>query len=97
MRILFAFYRNILFPSLIVSWVSCYSLLAVDSRSVIVTLFEIKVATTTLLGLYVHIFRSEQVYFFLNLGYSRIQLYAKTLILDLAIWTLLIVITSFFK
>ena len=95
-RIVFTFYRNILFPSLVVSLVSCYTLVAVGGTFVIPTLFIIKVTTSILLGLYIHIFRSEQLYFFFNLGYSRVRLYAGALILDLVLWILLITVTSFF-
>jgi len=94
--ILFTFYRNILFPSLAATAVSCYTLAATGGTFLIPTLFILKVATTILLGVYIHIFRSAQLYFFLNLGYSRIRLFAETLILDLVIWVLLITVTSFF-
>jgi hypothetical protein len=95
-RIVLTFYRNILIPSLVASLVGCYTLVAVGGTFVIPTLFMIKVATSILLGLYIHIFRSEQLYFFFNLGYSRVRLYVGTLIFDVALWILLITLTSFF-
>ena len=95
MRLLFTFYRNILFPSVLISLLSCFSLIVAGDAHVIRILLVCKLATTVLLGLYVHIFRHEQCYFFLNRGYSLKHLYGAVLVTDLTLWALLITITNF--
>jgi hypothetical protein len=71
----------------------CYLLLMYGSWQFIVMAFWLKVITNILLGLYIHIFSSEQFYFFHNLGFNKTRLYSSTFVVDMLIWSLMSWIT----
>lgn len=52
-----------------------------------------KVTTDAILCIYFHFFRSGQLYFFYNLGYTVRQLYGYTGLIDFIIWGILTTIT----
>ena len=60
------------------------------------TLFWIKAGSSALLGTVFHLGRADQLHFYHNLGFSTIQLYALTLMLDLILWVFMIILTAQF-
>jgi hypothetical protein len=44
------------------------------------------VITNIFLGLFVYIFKADQFYFFKNLGYNKVRLFAFTFSFDMLIW-----------
>jgi hypothetical protein len=93
MRIVLTFYRNFLWFVVGISMFGCYLLFIYGSWQFIVAVFWLKLVTNILLGLYIHIFSPEQLYFFHNLGYNKSRLYSHTFILDMIIWFLMSWIT----
>ena len=89
MHVVLTFYRNFLWIVLAISLFGCFLIWSYGAWHYIVIVFWAKVGTNTLLGLYIHYFRSEQFCFFANLGYSKIRLYAFTFALDMFLWFLL--------
>lgn len=89
MNVVLTFYRNFSLVALGISLIGCVLVLAYGSWLYMVVVFWTKVLTNTLLGLYINYYRPEQFYFFANLGYSKIRIFAFTFILDMLIWFLL--------
>lgn len=59
-------------------------------------MFWMKIVTSFLLGIFFHLFRAQQFYFFNNLGYTKTRLYIAAGILDLSVWLALILIVILF-
>ena len=71
----------------------CY-LLASDEPKVIVVLLWTKLASDFVIGLLFILLQGHKLYFFHNLGYSRVQLLGSALAFDMTLWTLLIAGTT---
>lgn len=80
--LLFACYRFIAVPSLLVTGVTTLVLSQAVSLPFLVYTIWTKVVTTLLLVGYVHFFRSGEFYFFNNLGISRSLIYRNMIVLD---------------
>lgn len=84
MKYIFA-YHNIALPSNIVTVLSCYSLWFTPTASSFVYLIWIKVIVLFFLIAYIHFFRPTVVFFFMNLGVGKIELYSSMVGIDLII------------
>lgn len=93
MRVILTFYQNFAVISVFISLLSCYLLLYSGSPYFIIHIFWIKLISTSGLLAYMHIFRSAQFNFFYNLGYSPLQLYSMSTLVDFGICSQLIFIT----
>jgi len=93
MRVIFTFYRNFIYPATAVTAFSCYLIISEGSAFISVYMWWMKIITSAFLGLFFHLFQSQQLYFFNNLGYSARRLYALTAILDFSIWLILTIAT----
>lgn len=75
------------------SALSCYLILWEGSAVTAIYMFWMKIITSIVWGLFFHLFGSEQLYFFNNLGYSKERLYISTGMMDMLIWLIVTVIT----
>lgn len=85
MKAIFIFYRNFLVPSVVIS-VMIAAVIDHRSPSVLMTTFLVKLVTSGFLGLFFWFLRSDEFYFFENLGFTKRRLYAGALAFDLAVW-----------
>lgn len=79
-----------------ISIIGCCFLALQGSPYFVVWLFWQKLITNALLALNFYFFRPAQMYYFYNLGYSRLELCLGCLFLDFAIWITLVLITLLF-
>jgi hypothetical protein len=93
MNVILLFYRNFLWFANFISLFGCLLIWAYGGWQFAIAVFWTKVGTNILLGLYVELFQHEQFYFFYNLGYSKMQLYSASFLLDMLIWFLQSLIT----
>jgi hypothetical protein len=93
MAVIFAFYRNFFWACSGVSLSSCFFVYHSATYLFIVKTFWLKFFTTVVIGVYFHLFHSDQFYFFNNLGYSRAKLYISAALIDLISWLLLAIFT----
>jgi hypothetical protein len=82
------FYRNFIFPSLIITGIGCYFLVQAAHPLFLIYVFWMKVFTSFFLGLYFYFFRAHSLMFYHNLGFSSRQLYGFTFLIDFSIWML---------
>ena len=96
MKYLYA-YRNIFVPANAITLISCYTFWSLDSITTLSVLFWVKVLTTTTLILYIHIFKTEIIVFFMNLGIGILRLYASMFTIDLIVFAILLSLTAAIK
>ncbi len=88
------FYQNFVWITFFISIFGCYLVWRSGTATFILPVFYIKMITNGLIGVMVHFFKHNQLYFFQNLGISTIQLYTSALFIDMVLWlsaTLLII------
>jgi hypothetical protein len=88
MNIIFAFYRNFIWPTTLTTLVSTY-LLSGNAAGNVVYMFWMKLITNFLYGVYFEFSQVQQFYFFNNLGYSKLRLYTSVVTIDFSIWLVL--------
>lgn len=93
MQVILTFYRNFRLAAISVSIIGCVFLFLDSSPYFVIWLFWQKVITNALLALNFYFFRPAQMYFFYNLGFSRVELWLWCLLLDFAIWLVLVLVT----
>jgi hypothetical protein len=93
MNIVFTFYRNFIWPATFISLLSGFLILSAGSGRIGIYLFWMKILTSFGLGIFFHLFQSQQLYFYNNLGYSKTRLYICTAALDLFVWVAITVVT----
>lgn len=84
MKYLYA-YRNISIPANAITITCCFY--AWDSSSGVSMLPWVKIISTSVLLLYIHLFRSRVLYFYMNLGMSRQRFYLSVFLVDVMIFT----------
>lgn len=89
MRIILTFYRNFSWVVLSITFFGCSLIVMSGTWNFVVSIFWMKLFTNAMLGLFIHIFSPEQLYFFNNLGYSKTRIFASAFLLDMVIWFLL--------
>lgn len=85
MGIVFAFYRNFIWPTAFTTLISSYLLYGGSAKNVVYMLW-MKLITNFFYAAYFEFFHAQQFYFFNNLGYSKFRLYTSVVMLDLSIW-----------
>ena len=96
MHPVFVFYKPHASVANAFSLYTCYLLLSWGSTYYVLTLLWIKICSTALLGIVFHLSRRDQLYFYNNLGYSTVRLYAHAAVLDLLLWIGFVIITAQF-
>lgn len=94
LSVLFLFFRNFLWITTSITLFECYLLSSSENVSIIFTLLWTKLAANVLIGLLFSLLQPNRLYFFYNLGYSRVQLFGSALAFDLTVWSFLIIITT---
>lgn len=93
MKYLYA-YQNIAVPANIVTITCCYEAWRNDSLTAVGILVWLKLFTTLILITYIHLFRANVVFFFMNLGFGRMSFYLTMLIMDTAFFMALIFLVA---
>ena len=97
LSILLLFFRNFLWITTSITLFECYLLAISGNPQVIMVLLWTKLAADGVIGLLFMLLHGYKMYFYYNLGYSRVYLLASALAIDLFIWTTLVVLTSIFS
>ncbi len=84
-----ACFRFIAYPAFLVTLILSGFLLKSQNPDFLAVVMWIKLATTVFLLLFVHLFHSTEFFFFNNLGYSNRAIYARMIIIDFLISSLL--------
>jgi hypothetical protein len=95
-QILLAFYRNINLVTIGVSLFICFLFWQAGETKWLGMFLWTKLITNSLALLFFHLFSSNRLYFFHNLGYTTLRLYLVSFCVDLMVWTTLMTVTSFF-
>lgn len=93
MRPIVTFYKTLVYPASFFTLFTCFLLVAWGSVYYVLTLLWIKIFSSALIGTASHFTRAEHLYFYHNLGYSTIWLYAMTAALDLLVWACVVALT----
>jgi len=96
MRYIYA-YLNIAIPSNVITVIACYTAWQSESISELSLLFWMKLITSMFLVTYIHLFRQHLLYFFMNLGMSRLRFYSSILFIDLSIFAFIVLIVTILK
>ena len=94
LRILFHFYQNFLVPLGAINLISALLIQQSDSLSYAITFGLIKILVNILVCLLYHLFRSESLYYYNNLGLSTSRIYISAMALDFSIWVCLVITFS---
>jgi predicted signal transduction protein with EAL and GGDEF domain len=81
----FACFRFIAYPALLVTLILAGFLFKSADPNFLTVAIWIKLVTTGLLLLFVHLFHSAEFFFFNNLGYSDRAIYARMIMIDFLI------------
>lgn len=96
MKVCLLFYRSFFLASNLVT-ISCAALLVEAQNPFFISvLLTGKLATNIILALYLHFFHSQELYFFHNIGYSKLQLYGYSFGLDFLLWIITMIVTTTF-
>lgn len=93
MKTCLIFYRTLAVPLIGISLICALQVWMSGSGYFVFRVLWVKILTTVVIGTFIALFRTEQFVFYNNLGWSRVGLFAFTLVLDFAIWLLLTTIT----
>jgi hypothetical protein len=85
LAIIITCFKFIAIPSILITLISAVIFWSSESRLFIIPIFWTKIITTALLVTYVYAFRSEQFYFFNNLGCSNLAVYRNMILVDAAL------------
>ncbi len=85
LAIIITCFKFIAIPSILITLISAVIFWSFESRLFIIPIFWTKIITTALLVTYVYAFRSEQFYFFNNLGCSNLAVYRNMILVDAAL------------
>jgi hypothetical protein len=88
MKYLFA-YRNIAAPASVITLICCYQIWTSDSSLAVAMMIWVKLITSAGLLAYLHLFKSNVAFFFMNLGVGKSRFYLSIFIIDF-IWFSLI-------
>ncbi len=80
-----ACFRFIAYPAFLVTLILSGFLLKSEDPDFLTVVMWIKLATTVLLLLFVHLFHATEFFFFNNLGYSNRAIYGRMIIIDFLI------------
>ncbi len=86
MAALLVFYRNFALPCSLISLANCIFLYEAGTALYLLYSAWLKLLATMLIGVYVYVFRHQQFYFFHNLGYTKLQLFATAFAIDIISW-----------
>jgi hypothetical protein len=93
--LIWSFYKSFIFLSLIVT-ACCVVLFWEYHFNIFPILFWLKVATLGITFVYINSFKTNEHYYYQNLGVSKTLLWSGSLIFDFSVFILLIFITSKF-
>jgi hypothetical protein len=95
LNILLHFYRNFGLITSSVTAFECLLLWGTGKSLFIITLLVTKLVSQILIAALFIFFQGEKLYFYHNLGLTRPILFGSALVIDMTIWIIAIVLTSF--
>jgi len=93
LRLIFHFYRSFAFPSTLLT-AACVIIVYTNGLSTITALFWFKIATLALMVYYFSSYKRHELYYYKNLGVSRLQLWIPSLLFDFLLFLALIILTG---
>jgi hypothetical protein len=91
-RLIFTFYKSFAFASLLIT-MACVSIIYKSGISAFTVLFWFKIVTLGLIFAYLHSFKKDVYYYFINLGLTRKHLWVASLSFDFLLFLILITLT----
>lgn len=91
MKYLYA-WRNIAIPANLVTIIACFEIWRNDSLTAVLLLAWVKLFTTLLFITYIHLFRGEIVFFFMNLGMGRWKFYGSMFGIDIVAFAIVVIV-----
>ncbi len=92
-KIIFTFYRSFFIASNTIT-VCCIFIFLKNGISVYFPLFWFKIVTLGLIYYFLRSYKSKEIYYYQNLGISKIILWASTLAIDFLMFIVSIIITN---
>ena len=93
LRILFHFFRNFIWLSLSITLFECVLLWGTGKNQFIISLLLTKLAANVLIASLFLFFQGNKLYFYYNLGLTRIELFGSAFVIDMVFWTTAITLT----
>jgi len=93
LTVLFLFFRNFLWITTSITVFECYLIAVTGNPQVILVLLWTKLASDLVIGFLFAMLQGHKLYFYYNLGYSRVHLFGGALVFDLIVWTSLMTVT----
>ncbi|MCF8369508.1 MAG: hypothetical protein K9G76_10735 [Bacteroidales bacterium] len=85
LRIILTFYKSFAIASLLIS-AACGSILLSAGLKSFVAIFWFKVLTSFLVYLYINTYKSSELYYYHNLGFSKRKLWVSSLLIDFLVF-----------
>ena len=89
-RLIWTFYRNFIFVSLLIT-ATCLSILLKNGFIVFSQIFWFKIITLGLTFYFINNYKHKEFYYYQNLGVSKVLLWSVTLTLDFCLFIFLII------
>ena len=90
-------WRNIAIPANAVTVIASIETWMNDSLTAVFIFGWVKIFSTALLITYIHLFRGEIVFFFMNLGISRLKFYASMFAIDMSVFMIITIVIRLIK
>lgn len=97
LRILIHFFRNFIWLSLSITFFECALLWSTVKSQFIVSLLLTKLAANILIATYFLFFQGNKLYFYYNLGLTKIELFGSAFVIDMVFWSMAITLTVLFS
>lgn len=96
LRLIITFYKSYALASGIIT-LSCMSIIFAGGLKTFTALFWFKILTLGVIFYFINIYKRKELYYYQNLGVSKLFLWISTLAIDLMLFVLLIIITLLIK
>jgi hypothetical protein len=96
LKLIITFYRAFALASAVIT-LSCVSIIFLGGLGTFVVLFWFKIITSGIIFYFINEYKLKELYYYQNLGLSKLFLWTSTLTLDFAIFLLLMFITLLVK
>ena len=96
LRLIITFYKSYALASWIIS-LSCMSIVLANGLKTLTALFWFKIITFGVIFYFINIYKQKELYYYTNLGLSKLLLWISSGAIDLMFFVLLIMIASIIK
>jgi hypothetical protein len=95
LSILLHFYRNFVWITSSITLFECILFWGSGRNLFVISLLLTKLVSEVFIAALFMFFQSNRMYFYHNLGLTKLQLFASAFLLDMMLWTLAVVLTAF--